>query len=97
MTRGNQRERDRERAQARAAKNKKQAGHNTPKVGGKNSDADALAAKIAMKQKLKEEGKLKEKPKDTGAKAKPVNLVNPHTGKRDPSYTQKMQRKAQSK
>jgi len=93
MTRGNQRERDRERAQARAAKNKKQAGHSAPKVGGKNSDAEALAAKIAMKKKLKEEGKLKEEKKDGAKKSKSQNLVNPHTGKRDPNYTKKMEKK----
>jgi len=50
MTRGNQREKDRERAKARAAKNNKKGGSSAPKVGGRNADADALAAKIAAKK-----------------------------------------------
>ena len=98
MTRGNQRDKDRARAQARAAKN---AGgkSNKAKVGGANKDADALAAKIALKKKLKEEGKLddKKKGKDRGSKyvskKKGSSMVNPHTGKKDAQWTQKMSKK----
>mmetsp|Transcript_12958 Transcript_12958/g.41415 ORF Transcript_12958/g.41415 Transcript_12958/m.41415 type:complete len:97 (+) Transcript_12958:122-412(+) len=92
MARGNKREKDRERAAARAAKGPKE-GHSAPKVGGKNDDAAALAAKIAAKQKLKDEGKLKDKSNKGEkyvAKKKVESVVNPHTGKKDPAYSAKL-------
>jgi len=53
MTRGNQRDKDRERAAARAKKNAKKEGVSAPKIGGRNADADALAAKIAAKKAVR--------------------------------------------
>mmetsp|Transcript_17417 Transcript_17417/g.30704 ORF Transcript_17417/g.30704 Transcript_17417/m.30704 type:complete len:99 (+) Transcript_17417:80-376(+) len=95
MSRGNKRDKDRERAAARAAKGPK-AGHQAPKTGGKNSDAEALQAKIEAKKKLKEEGKLKEKNfgEKYVAKQKVESVINPHTGKKDPNYAKKLAKKA---
>lgn len=65
-----------------------------PKVGGRNADADALAAKIAAKKAAKEAGTYQEKNKSTAGKPKKTQaMVNPHTGKRDPEYTKKLQKK----
>mmetsp|Transcript_2725 Transcript_2725/g.4253 ORF Transcript_2725/g.4253 Transcript_2725/m.4253 type:complete len:105 (-) Transcript_2725:932-1246(-) len=98
MTRGNQRDKDRARAEARKVKAggaaKKGKKDDKAAAGPKLSDAEKLQAKIAAKQKLKEEGKVEEKPKDRGekyvAKSRVESMVNPHTGKRDPEYTKKM-------
>ena len=69
-------------------------------MGGKNDDAEALAAKIAAKKAAKEAGEFQEK-KGGGDKGRAApkapkveNMVNPHTGKRDAAYTQKMLRKS---
>ena len=73
-------------------------GHSAPKVGGKNSDADALQAKIAAKKAAKEAGTFAAKTKGGGTKApgkkdKAQSMVHPHTGKKDPAYTAKMMKK----
>jgi len=41
---------------------------------------------LAQKDKKNNQGK--------GGQKKAQNLINPHTGKRDPDYTKKMQKKA---
>jgi hypothetical protein len=90
MTRGNKRDIDRERAKNRHEKNVGNSEHKREgvKFAGVNKDAEALQAKVQAKQKLVEEGVIEapSKPKEK----KPANLVNPHTGKRDPEYTAKM-------
>ena len=95
MTRGAQRDRNRERAQARADKNGKKEGHSSFTGNGAiNVDAVKLQEKIAMKEKLKAEG-LMASMDDKKKGDKPKNLVNPHTGKKDPEYTKKMMAKMQ--
>mmetsp|Transcript_5367 Transcript_5367/g.8314 ORF Transcript_5367/g.8314 Transcript_5367/m.8314 type:complete len:102 (+) Transcript_5367:146-451(+) len=101
MTRGNQREKAREKAAARNAKNAKQEGRSAPKLGGVNSDAERLQAKLEMKKKLKEEGKLQAKDaKDRGdkyvKKDKVASVVNPHTGKKDPKLAAKLAKKGKA-
>lgn len=98
MTRGNQRERDRKKAEARSSKSGgSQKKDDKPKVGGVNTDAEALKAKIEAKKKLKEEGKLEEKKPARAAKKKVANVTNPHTGKKDPKLTAKLVSKSKNK
>ncbi len=95
MTRGAQRDRNRERAQARADKNGKKEGSSAYAGNGAiNTDAVKLQEKIAMKEKLKAEG-LMASMDDKKKTDKPKNMVNPHTGKKDPDYTKKMLAKTQ--
>jgi hypothetical protein len=94
MTRGQQREKDRERAAARAAKNKKGGDGKGGAQGQRDrnaSDAQKLAEKKAMKEKMKAEGKIKQKKQGTknpfaGQKkiATPAQAINPHTGQSPP-------------
>jgi hypothetical protein len=99
MARGNQRELSREKNLKKKATADKGASHSAPKAGGVNSDKDALAAKVAAKQKAKEDAAAAgiETTIDRGAnyvaKEKVVNAVNPHTGKKDAKFNAKLHAK----
>jgi hypothetical protein len=97
MARGNQREKAREKNLKKEA-DKKKGGKPAPKVGGANADAAALQAKKAEKAKrlADEAANGTAKTKDRGSqysnnkKDKVANVVNPHTGKKDPKLTKKL-------
>jgi hypothetical protein len=97
MTRGAQREKDRERAAARSKKLAPSAKKGAKREDGK-TDAERMAEKKASKEKLKADGKLKER-KAGGEKnpfagqKKTVKAINPHTGKSDPAWAAKQAKK----
>ena len=90
---------DRARAEKRAERNQGSSGNKNegPRhPGSVNQDAEALKRKIEEKKKLVEAGVIEPpKPKSADGKPRDKNMVNPHTGKRDPEYTQKMLQKMQ--
>jgi len=100
MARGNQRELSREKNLKKKMANDKNKSHAAPKVGGVNTDKDALAQKIAAKKKAKEdaaaagvETKVKDRGSQYVATEKVVNAVNPHTGRKDAKFNAKLQAK----